>query len=248
MFIRPSSSETLPLIGFTNKCLFAEYPSRNTTSTGIAAYQTRRVILKISKASGKASLVISNLTSSATSTLQFPTSSSQYNYQKQYNDYIDLTYANPIGSASSVGVLVNLRTVYIKYGNTDPVMLVGRWAREYQNSLKVYAEQEVVQGNIVTIGAATTERYGVVKPDGVTVRLDEAGRLTADAGGISDQQVRDLIAQTNAVDIAGSIAGTSFQTNSVLGRALDCETRVTALEADVKSLNDTIGVLNARLQ
>ena len=141
-------------------------------------------------------------------------------------------------------MFIDLNSVYVKYGEDGAKQkLVGPWAESYKRTSSLYADEGLHDGSSVILKKATADRYGVVMPDGQTIRINaETGKLEADAGGVDLQQVIDVIAKTNTTDIAGAVP------SSVVGRAVNAQTRVGELEAQVQELISTISNLNTRIE
>lgn len=242
-FIVPSSRETLPEIGFTNQyySLVSWYPNRKTYQSTYANDAKYFVCLKISKSSSTASLTISNITSATHA--DFNLTEGALNNKTAPRDYVDIKVSDIDALAAGKSFYVDLKSLYVKYGDdSQKQWLVGEWADSYKKTTSLYAEEELHDGASVILKAATSQRYGVVKPDGVTVRINQLGQLEADAGGVDLQQVEDMLTKTNVVDFAQVSDGSLVKT------AKDAKSKAEALELQVQDLITTISNLNSRIE
>lgn len=119
-----------------------------------------------------------------------------------------------------------MSTVYVRYSNGNKQYLVGSWAEDYSRVYKVYAEHELVEGDAVHLRQASATRYGVVKPDGVTVRVED-GLLKADAGGASLDDVKAMLLSTNITEYGQAAE------QSLVGAVLGTQTAVSNLNESV---------------
>ena len=98
----------------------------------------------------------------------------------------------PDDSLLMSGFSVDLDSVGVAYDGGELNALLGQYASAYRSVEAVYVEKQLEDELGVVVGPATTDRYGVVKPDGVSVRIED-GKLVADTGGTTMEQVIALI-------------------------------------------------------
>ena len=77
-------------------------------------------------------------------------------------------------------------------------------AKQFRDEAEAFKNQA---GEIAGIDIATTEKAGVVKPDGETIRVDEDGTIHADAGTVDYTELENKL----------SINGTELEGNKTLG-------------------------------
>ncbi len=77
---------------------------------------------------------------------------------------------------------------------------------EYTNQAKQYRDETEQFRNevesMVDIGIATTERAGIVKPDGITIRVDEDGTIHADNGTVDYNELENK-PSINGMELSG---------------------------------------------
>ena len=248
-FLVPSSVESLPAIGVTNiynniydsnHKLFSLYPGRTEYAERPPFALNTAVRFRLQKHGMNTTLFATNLVGGgAAKTFTLPN-----NFNVAPRDWIEIRVSDIAAVAASQQMFVDLNSVYVKYGDDGARQkLVGPWAESYKKTSSLYADEGLHDGSSVILKKATADRYGVVMPDGQTIRINaETGKLEADAGGVDLQQVIDVIAKTNTTDIVGAVP------SSVVGRAVNAQTRVGELETQVQELIGTISNLNTRIE
>lgn len=161
-----------------------------------------KVTLTVDKTTGKATFAATNIVDGgAQATVTYPDGA--YNRNTSF-DYVDIAcfpnaHMSQYSPNSSLSLLVG--SMYVRYNDGEKNMFVGDWADTYVPLYRVYADKQIVNGNAIMLDVATPSKYGAVKPDGKTIRVNaETGQLEADAGGVDLSDVVKLLTQTNAAD------------------------------------------------
>ena len=126
--------------------------------------------------------------------------------------------------------------------NVDAVVEYVGQAKTYRDEAKTYRDEAEAfknqAGEIADIDIATTEKAGIVKPDGETIRVDEDGTIRADAGTVDYTELENK----------PSINGTELEGNKTLDDlGIASKTKVETLETELEKTTYKVDTVIANI-
>lgn len=98
-------------------------------------------------------------------------------------------------------------------------------SKYYSEIAKIEADRAKLEADkaesVVNIGVATTEKAGIVKPDGTTITVDENGTIHSVGGGTADYNSLENKPSINGVELFGNKTTSDLGINQAIGNKLD---------------------------
>ena len=101
---------------------------------------------------------------------------------------------------------------------------------EYTKVTKLNAAKELGDTTQINLKLASTTDYGVVKPDGTTIKINDDGLLVTGDVGASEDDMKKILTNTKITDL------TSSETNSIVSH-------INSNISDISSLNESLKTL-----
>ena len=235
-FIKSSNEQTSPSIGlqYTNALYNSQWyvvfkwPTEQRVQINniniVNASDLCNVRVMIEKNAGFATLTLTNMVNGISQSFK----STVAERPNAADDSISICVSHPAKANGSF--IIDVDTVTAEYEYSGKNSLVGFFASSYRKADTIYAEQQLGSEVGIMLRPASPEWYGVVKPDGVTIRV-ENGRLVADSGGMQEDQVKRLLGAISMDTVYISPAQTSM-----IGRIKQLETQVASLQESMETL------------
>lgn len=242
-FIKSSNEQTSPSIGlqYTNAYYTAQWyvvfnwPNEQRILINninlINSTQLCDVRVMIEKNAGFATLTISNLVNNISQSFK----STVATRPNAPDDSIAICVSHPARTQGAFTIDVDTVTAEYEYSGKNK--LVGFYASNYRKADTIYAEQQLGSEVGIMLRPASPDWYGVVKPDGVTIRV-ENGLLVSDAGGMQEDQVKQMLGQTDMNALYGAPT-----TTSMIGRIKQLEQQVATLQESMATLTQQYQLL-----
>lgn len=236
-FIKSSNENVLPSIGplkWSTEGYFdfgILYPTYESVGIGYMPgfIKGNDVFIKIrlEKNSGPMTLFASNMVDNVVKTF-----TGFVNVNRSKADYWTLQLDE--GYNYNGDYMLNVDSLVLKLDNTEE-KLIGQYASDYTKVNKLYADKELGNANGIKLELATPEKYGMVKPDGETIKINAAGKLYAEntggGGGASTEEIVGMMSKTNITFFTLPTA------NSVVGKTLNNEQNIIAVSNKVETLD-----------